>query len=291
MAAEIPKWVDRAEYPFAAHELALPVGRMHYVDEGDGEPILFVHGTPDWSFGWRHLIRGLSTRYRCIAPDHLGFGLSEKPPANQWSYLPRDHSANLIALIEHLGLQNITLVLHDFGGPIGLGYAVEHPENVRRLVLLNTWCGSLAGDPHFDASRLFAGAFGQFLYQRLAFSTRVMMPKSYGDRRKLTPALHRHYLNALPTPSDRHGTWVLARELLGSSEWYQSLWERRECLKELPTLILWGLKDFAFRPQELERLRQCFPHAHAHTFEQAGHFLQDEEPEAVLAEICEFLAG
>lgn len=289
MASEIPEWVDRAEYPFVAHSFAAPAGRMHYVDEGEGETILFVHGTPDWSFGWRQLIKGLSPHYRCIAPDHLGFGLSEKPPADKWNYLPSDHSANLTAFIEALGLHDITLVLHDFGGPIGLGYAVECPQNVRRLVLMNTWCWSLAGEPHFDASRMLAGALGRFLYQQCAFSTRVMMPKSYGDRKRLKPHIHRHFLNALPTPAARYPTWVLAREILASSDWYQSLWERRKRLAAVPTLILWGMKDFAFRPQELARLQDGFPHAHTRTFDSAGHFLQEEEPEAVLAEFRSFL--
>ena len=95
---------------------------MHYVDEGQGPPLVFVHGTPDWSFVWRHLIKALSPRYRCIAPDNLGFGLSDKP--RDASYAPPEQAANLRQLIEHLGLRDITLVLHDFGGPFGLSYAI-----------------------------------------------------------------------------------------------------------------------------------------------------------------------
>ncbi len=99
-----------------------------------------VHGTPTWSFMYRHLIRDLSPRYRCIAPDHLGFGLSDRPAG--WSYRPEDQARNLARLIETLGLKDLTLVVHDFGGPIGLAYALDHPENVRRLVLFNTWMWS-----------------------------------------------------------------------------------------------------------------------------------------------------
>jgi len=105
------QWVDRAEYPFAPHTFAADGGRMHYVDEGAGQAVLMVHGTPEWSFGYRHLIRCLSEHYRCVVPDHIGFGLSDKPPG--WSYLPSDHAANLEALIEHLGLNNSTEVAGD----------------------------------------------------------------------------------------------------------------------------------------------------------------------------------
>jgi haloalkane dehalogenase len=104
-------WIDRNEYPFASHHLPLPAGRMHFLDEGAGSPIVMVHGTPDWSFGYRKLVKNLSPEYRCVVPDNLGFGLSDKP--RDWSYLPEHQAGNLRALIEHLDLKQITLVLHD----------------------------------------------------------------------------------------------------------------------------------------------------------------------------------
>ncbi|MEW6602891.1 MAG: alpha/beta fold hydrolase, partial [Nitrospirota bacterium] len=121
-------WIDRKEYPFKSHSLELEMGRMHYVDEGTGEPLVMVHGNPTWSFVYRHLINGLSKDYRCIAMDHIGFGLSDKP--QNWSYYPEDHAKNFDIFIERLDLHNITLVVQDWGGPIGLSYAVNHPENV-----------------------------------------------------------------------------------------------------------------------------------------------------------------
>lgn len=121
-------WLDRAEYPFAPHHFESGDGRMHYVDEGEGEPVVLVHGTPTWSFLYsRHRIRGLSRTRRVIAPGHLGFGLSEKPA--DALYRPEDHARRLEALLEHLGLEGITLVVHDFGGPIGLSYALRHPAS------------------------------------------------------------------------------------------------------------------------------------------------------------------
>ena len=139
---ELP-WLDRAAYPFAHRALAVDGGRMHYVDEGEGEPIVFAHGTPTWSFLYRDLIRDLRRGYRCIAPDHIGFGLSDKPAG--WGYRFADHRRNLAALIDHLGLKRFTLVAHDIGGPIGLGYALTQPGRVARLLLMNSFLWPLRG--------------------------------------------------------------------------------------------------------------------------------------------------
>ncbi len=134
----IPAWLDRSAYPFTLRVFSAPEGDMRYVDEGQGEVILFVHGNSTWSFMYRELIKGLRARYRCVAPDHLGFGLSDKPRGA--TYLPQMHAENLQAFIQGLGLKDITLVLHDWGGPIAMAYATAHPENIKRLVVLNTTC-------------------------------------------------------------------------------------------------------------------------------------------------------
>ena len=114
---------------------------LHYIDEGRGDPVVMVHGTPTWSFLYRHVVKGLSKNYRCIAPDHIGFGLSDKPQG--WSYTIEAQAKNLQVLLDSLDLEDITLVVHDFGGPIGLSYAIENPEKVSRLVIMNTWLWSL----------------------------------------------------------------------------------------------------------------------------------------------------
>lgn len=287
MDASTPQWVDRVDYPFTPHYFTVDAGRMHYVDEGAGQAVVMVHGTPEWSFIYRHLIRCLSPHYRCVAPDHIGFGLSDKPAG--WSYLPEAHAGNLQALVDHLGLEDVTLVVHDYGGPIGLSFAIEHPTRVNRLVIMNTWMWSLRGDRAYERTRLFAGAFGRFLYERLSFSPRVMMPLAMGDRSKLTPRIHRQYLQALPTAQARHGTWILARELLGSSTWYDSLWQQRGRIQGLPALILWGMKDFAFGQKELSRWQELFPGATVQTFAGVGHFVQEELGPQLCPLIVEFL--
>jgi haloalkane dehalogenase len=287
MAIQDKDWVDRTEYPFADHYLNLPMGRLHYVDEGRGHPILMVHGTPEWSFGYRYLIKGLSQKYRCIAADHLGFGLSSKPAG--WSYLPEEHAGNLAQLIAYLNLRDFTLIVHDYGGPIGLAYAVRHPENIHSLVLMNTWMWSLNHDPHFSGTKLFAGGLGRFLYEKMAFSARVMLPSAMGDRSMLTRPIFQQYLKAWRTSEERHGTWVFAREVLGSSAWYETLWERRDALQAIPALILWGLKDWAFRPVELEKLKTIFREPQVVTFENTGHFVTEELREKLPPLIDDFI--
>jgi haloalkane dehalogenase len=280
-------WVDRNEYPFADHYLELSMGRMHYIDEGQGRPILLVHGTPEWSFGFRHLIKGLSKNFRCIACDHIGFGLSDKP-AN-WSFLPEAHAENLSKLIESLNLEDFTLIVHDYGGPIGLSYAIDHPENIHSLVLMNTWMWSLADDPHFISTQIFTGPFGRFLYEQLSFSARVILPLAMGNPTKLTDRVHRQYLKPWRTPEERHGTWIFAREVIGSSSWYDSLWQRRTNLHDKPALILWGMKDFAFRKMELERIKTVFNFVTVQTFENIGHFVTEELGQSLTPIINNFL--
>ncbi|MDQ3856821.1 MAG: alpha/beta fold hydrolase [Chloroflexota bacterium] len=292
-AAARPPWLDHTEYPFESHFLDLPSGRMHYIDEGEGQPVVMVHGTPDWSFVYRHLVRCLSRTHRCIAVDHIGFGLSDKPA--RWTYTPADHARNLQAFIQRLGLQQITLVVHDFVGPIGLSYAIDHPENVSRLILFNTWLFSGKDTKTYRswtlASRLFGSPVGRFLYQRLNFSPRFVLKMAFADKSKLSPQVHQHYIRALPTYGDRRGTWVFARELTGSGEWFDSLWARSDRIRDKPALLLWGMKDFATGPEFLEKFRSLFTQTQVVEYDDAGHFPQEEVGPAVCSTVSDFLAA
>ncbi|HYH97420.1 alpha/beta fold hydrolase [Hyalangium sp.] len=290
-ALSAPSWVDTESYPFAHRSVELPDGRMHYVEEGRGPLVLFVHGTPTWSFEWRHLIRGLSSSHRCIAPDLLGFGLSERP--ERFEYTPEAHARALATFVERLGLKDFTLVVHDFGGPIGLPLALEQPERIRELVLFNTWMWSFAEDREMvQRGKIVSGALGGFLYRRLNFSLRVLAPSAYGDRRKLTRRIHRQYLAPFPDAKSRGQVlWALARALNGSSAFYASQWERRQRLQGRPALILWGMKDTAFRPHMLGRWKEALPDARVVELADAGHWPHEESPEAVLRELRAFLSS
>ena len=285
-----PHWLDTAEYPFKSNVLELPAGRVHYVDEGHGRPVLMLHGNPTWSFSYRRAIRRLSANFRCIAPDYLGFGFSDKP--GDWSYLPRDHAETVAALIEYLDLDDLTIVVQDWGGPIGLSWAVMRPESVRRLVILNTWCWPVDEDPHFVRfSRIMGGSVGKFLIRRFNFFARVVMRQGFGDKRRLTAAIHRHYLAPLDRPEAREGCWIFPREIVGSTAWLAEIWARRAVLESKPALIVWGMKDIAFREKELLRWTELLPEAHVVQLVDAGHFVQEEAGDRLADALETFLVS
>jgi haloalkane dehalogenase len=275
-------------YPFSSQFLALRAGRMHYVDEGRGDPILFVHGTPTWSFEYRHLIRALSTTYRCVAPDHLGFGLSERPPG--FPYTPEAHAEVLTEFVDRIGLDHFTLVVHDFGGPIGLPLALAERSRVRRIVLMNTWMWPYDDREMVRRARIAGGAFGAWMYRHLNFSLKVLTPSAYGDRSKLTPEIHRHYLEVFRDKDAREQVLhALARAINGSRDYYAGLLAEAHRLRHFSTLIIWGMKDTAFRPTQLARWRQLVPDAEVVSLANAGHWPHEEEPEAVTEAMRRFL--
>lgn len=283
-----PEWLDRSEYPFVSRYFQTDNGRMHYVDEGEGETVLMIHGTPEWSFVYRKLLKGLSQEYRCIAPDFLGFGLSDKPTS--YSYKPEEQARLLEHFITSLGLKDITLMVHDFGGPLGLNYAINHPSNIRKLVIMNTWLWSVKSDPFYARfSRLMKTPLGKFLYLHLAFSPRVIMKQAMGDKAKLTKHIHQHYLKVFPTPESRRSTLAYAKSFIDSDTFFANLWQEREAIQDIPTLILWGMKDIAFKEKELKRLESVFLNRQVVRLEGVGHFVQEEAGDECLPYIKTFL--
>lgn len=283
-----PAWLDRIYYPFVHHTFALPEGNLHYVDEGAGEPIVFVHGTPTWSFVWRQQIKSLSRKYRCIAPDHLGFGLSDKP--TNYSYTPEAHADNLEKLLEHLQIKGITLVVHDFGGPTGLRYALRHPQKIKRLVLLNTWMWNLEEERSMmKLSRFMGSALGKYLYLQMGFSANVLLPQGYSERKHLTRDIWQHYRKPLSSPGRRRGTWQFAKALHEANGYFNSLWQEREKLQTIPKLLLWGEKDKLLPHHFLEQWQREFPEAKAIKYK-AGHFVQEEKGGEVSEAIGNFIA-
>ncbi len=283
-------WINPELYPFESHFIDIDGHRMHYIDEGAGIPIVFSHGTPEWSFGWRDLIKGLRGRFRCIAPDLLGFGLSDKPAGADYSV--HAHARRLEQFIERLGLENIHLVANDFGLSIALSYAIRQPENVQKISFFNGWMRPLDTDPHYARpARWMQSWVGRLLYQRFNFPVRVVMPAAFGDKKKLTPEVHRHYKMALPTPESRRAAYAFSGELLGATPFWTDLWSQTGRLADKPTLIFWGMKDNFVPPYELAYWQKALPNARVIRLEQAGHFAQEEEPERMVAELGQFFAA
>ncbi len=284
-----PDWLDRSAYPFTSRWWDTGAGRMHYIDEGAGEPVVFIHGVPTWSFNFRHLVRHLAPTHRCIALDHLGFGLSDKPA--QGPYAPEALAAHVEGLIEGLGLRDVTLVVHDWGGPLGLSYALRHRANVRRLVLFNTWMWSAEGDVRAQLmARLLASPLYRVLEERFGVTARLFIPMALGERAALSPEVHRHYIEPLRRREDRHGVWALVRAIRHADAWAGSLWAQRERLTDLPALVLWGLKDPAFTRRDLERWTALLREAQVHTWPGLGHYPHEERPQEVCERIARFLA-
>lgn len=281
-----PKWLDKNAYPFQRNSFESSVGKINYVDEGTGDPIVMVHGNPGWSFEYREVIKGMASTHRCIAPDLIGFGFSDKP--YEWDYLPESHAQVFEELMNQLNLENITLIVNDWGGPIGLSYAIKYPEKIKKLVILNTFLWSVKGDPHYEKfSKQAGGGLGRFLTKNFNFFARVVVKKVVGDKKKLTKNIHKHYYKHLSSRKDRKGSYIFPREIIGSHEWLASLWNRKDQIHSIPTIFVWGMKDIAFREQELNFWLENWGESRVIRLEEVGHFPQEEAPEAVIQALKE----
>ncbi len=281
------QWLDRSEYPFSSRYFRINGHELHYIDEGQGETILFVHGTPSWSFDYRNIIKSMSQEYRCIAVDHIGFGLSDKPEA--YDYSTQNHSRTLERFISGKQLENITLVVHDFGGPIGLNVAIQHPEKIKRLVILNSWLWSSKDDPDYiRLRRILKSPLLPFLYRCLNFSPRFILPQSFGDH-KISKHLLKQYTRPFANSSQRNGALAFARSLLNDQEWFEELWNKRLTIADKPTLFVWGMKDPVIKPHYLDKFQRGFKNTSVVRLETSGHFPQEEQPESVANALLAFL--
>ncbi len=285
-----PPWLSDAMFPFESRYFSAPGGhRMHYIDEGAGRPVVFVHGNPSWSFEFRRLVASLRGEFRCIAPDHVGFGLSSRSERAE-DHHPRAHAERFAALLDHLDVGDATLFLTDWGGPIGLDFARRWPDRVAGLVVANTWCWPVSRDPHFVMfSLLMRSPPGQLLIRRFNGFVTQVMPRAVGDRRSLTREAMSHYVHAQPDPGARAASAALPGQITGASDWLASIWGQRAAFSRKPALILWGLRDIAFRRRELERWSSALSRAEVHEFEDCGHFLAEEAPERILPLLRAFL--
>lgn len=285
-------WLNVAEFPFATREFDSGEGWMSYVDHGRGRPIVFVHGSMTWSFLFRRLIRRYGVGHRCVAPDHLGFGLSEKPSRsgrNPVDYGPAGAARRFAALMERLDLRDVTLVMHDFGGPVGLDWAIRNPTRVRDLVFFNTWMWSL--EANVGAQRLanlYGNPINRFYYRVLNASPAFILPTLFADRHRLPRPTQMQYMEPFRRQADRDGVYGLVESWRTGSAFYDSLWARRGEIAHKRAVMLWGMKDPLFGPDALERLRGAFRESTAITFP-TGRFLPEERGDETAGELSWFL--
>ncbi len=285
--AEEELGLAKGQFPFQSHFLSVNGSRLHYIDEGQGRTVILLHGNPAWSFLYRRHIQALRGRYRCLAFDLAGFGLSEASP--DFSFLPEDHSILVAAALERLAIRDATLVAHDWGGPIGLSAMLAVKGSITRLALGNTWAWPVNGDFHFEwFSKLMGGPIGRWGCEHFALFVNGVMPTSM-KRRKLTADEMRAYRAPFVT-HPRKPMYVFPRAITGSSKWLAEI-ERGMTGFSGPAHFIWPENDIAFREKELTRWRELLPQAAVTRIPRCGHFLWEDAPEETLAALENALSG
>jgi haloalkane dehalogenase len=283
-----PAWLPQDLYPFEGHFAQIEGSTVHYVDEGGGPPLLLLHGNPTWSFLYRDLIRGLSDRYRCIAPDHPGFGLSRAGAG--FRYTAAEHAGVLERLVEQLDLREVTMMVQDWGGPIGFAAATRQPERFAAFVIGNTWAWPKVDLGTQLFSRLLGGPVGGYLILRRNFFVEKIIPGNV-KRRKLPQEVMDAYRGPFPTPESRRPVHVFPREILGTRPLLSEIEQGLPKLRDRPALIVWPTKDPAFRERERKRWEQTFPNHETVTLEGAGHYIQEDAAEEIVRAIRDWNRG
>jgi len=271
--------LDRKLFPYTQKRLELDGHELAYVDEGKGPPLLMQHGNPTWSFLYGDVIAGLRERFRCIAPDLPGFGFST--PAAGFGFRPSEHSQVIERFIEALDLRDITLMVHDWGGPIGFAAATRHPERFSAFVIGNTWAWPKADPVTRVAACLLGGPLGGYLILQRNFFVEKILPGSV-KRRKLTQEVMDAYRGPFPTPESRRPMHVFPREILHSRPFLAEIERQLPKLSDRPALLVWPTKDIAFREPERKRWEQLFPNHRTVILEGAGHFIQEDAPDEIV---------
>jgi cis-3-alkyl-4-acyloxetan-2-one decarboxylase len=291
--------VPLPDYPFEGRFLEVRPGiRLHYLDEGprDGEVVVMLHGNPSWSYYWRHLVLALRGRYRCIVPDHVGMGRSDKPGDADYRYTLQSRVDDLAALLDHLGVdRDVTLAVHDWGGMIGFGWAMTHAAAVRRLVITNTaafplpqakampWQLRLGRDSKFGALLIrgfnaFAGGAARFgVEQRMPAEVRRAYVAPYDSWANRIATLR--FVQDIPlSPADR--AWALVEEA----------GRRLPEFADRPALLGWGLEDFVFDRHFLDGFTRALPNAEVHAWKDAGHYVLEDKADELVPKVVDFLA-
>jgi len=290
------------DYSFDHHYHSVKGLRLHYLDEGpkngDGntDPVVMVHGNPSWSFYYRKLVLALRSDYRCIVPDHIGMGMSDKPDDEIYRFTLDQRVDDLESLLDHLNVtDNITLVLHDWGGMIGMAYATRYPERIKRLVILNTSAFHLPKGKsvpwQLKLSRI--PVVGAVLNQGFNIFARGAV-KQCVTRTSMSPEVTAAYLAPYDNWSHRRAIkkFVFDIPLKAGNAAYQTVDHVDKTIGQfsaIPMLVCWGLKDFVFDRHFLKEWETRFPDAEFHRFEDVGHYILEDAPEDVIPLVLQFL--
>ena len=291
-AAPLPPDVA-SEFPFAPHWIDTPAGRMHYVDEGPRrtDPLLCIHGNPTWSFYYRRVIAAFGDRRRVIAPDHIGCGRSDKP--QDWSYRLADHVDNLERLLVELDLERVTLMVHDWGGAIGLGAAARQPGRIARLVIQNSAAFPFDRIPlRIDLCR--TPLVGQALIRGLGAFGRATCRMALEKRERMTPAVRHGYLAPYDSWKHRIANWKFVDDIPMSPRHpshatLAAIDAALPAFRDRPALLCWGERDWCFTPAFRRAWEERLPAAEVHRIEHAGHLVLEDAHEEIIPWLSAFL--
>jgi len=287
----------RSLFPFAPHYMDIGGFRCHYIDEGRGEPVVMVHGNPTWSFYYRRLIAALSPSCRAIALDHIGCGLSEKPPADRYEYTLARRVSDFTDFVDRLHLQEkVTLVAHDWGGMIAMAWAVRRPERIRRLILFNTAAFMPPGGKPIPA-RLRLIRKVKCLSTPLVLGANLFARSALfmATRKPLPPQVREGLIAPYDSWRNRIATLRFVFDIpLGRADaayrLVRSVEDHLDALGHVPMLICWGAHDFVFDRDYFNEWRRRFPKAQSHYFPDAGHYVLEDEADRIVALVKDFIA-
>jgi haloalkane dehalogenase len=276
--------VDPVEYPFTDRWLPYRDGHIHYVDEGKGPVVLLLHGNPTWSYLYRDVIKGLRSECRLIAPDYPGFGMSKAPTG--YAFTPQEHAEAVGALARSLELTDFVLVVQDWGGPIGMSYAVHNRTKLRGVVVMNTWAWPASGLQRIFSIVMGGWPVGYLLQTRRNFFAKSMLPDGIYRRDRVTATLRRAYTDPFPTPKSRIPTWVFPRQIRKAHAWLFDIERSLPNISDVPAQILWGTHDDpGFAGKELTKWQTVFRYQETESLADASHSVPEDRPDRVVEAI------
>ncbi len=282
-------------YPFASHYHEIGGRRLHYLDEGAGEALVMLHGNPTWSFYYRRLVAEFRQTHRVIVPDHMGCGFSDKP--QDYPYTLQTHIDNLESLLEEIVPRpgaKLTLVLHDWGGAIGMGYAARHPERIARIVVLNT-AAFLATRIPFRINICRLPVFGPLVVRGLNAFARAALFMAVSKPERMTAAVKAGYLRPYGSWSERVAVLRFVQDIplsprAPSHGVLAEIEAKLPLFKDTPMLIQWGGRDWCFDLSFFESWRERFPQAEADVYADAGHYVLEDAHERIIPRLREFMS-